>query len=159
MAMMRGSLRCGGIARIDDHLIQGREKASLPPSRALPAWALRAVVALGVGVAAAARLAGVRRVVVEGTSMLPTLAPGDRLVLVRSGRPAPGDLVAVPDPRDRTRLLVKRVAALDGDRVELRGDNPAQSTDSRSFGAVAVSELRGRVVRRYAPPGRRGQVG
>jgi nickel-type superoxide dismutase maturation protease len=126
--------------------------------RAALGRALRAAAVLGSVAAGALALAGARRVVVEGTSMLPTLAPGDRLLVVRSPRPAPGDLVAVPDPRDRSRLLVKRVAVVDGDRVELCGDNPARSTDSRSFGAVPVSALRGRVVRRYAPAGRRGPV-
>jgi len=119
---------------------------------------LRAAAVLGALITGAVHLSGVRRVVVEGTSMLPTLAPGDRLVLVRCARPAPGDLVAVPDPRDPARVLVKRVAAVDGDRVELRGDNPARSTDSRAFGSVPVAALRGRVVRRYAPAGRRGRV-
>jgi type IV secretory pathway protease TraF len=50
------------------------------------------------------------------------------------------------------------MTALSSDEVELRGDNPSQSTDSRSFGSVPLSSLRGRVVRRYAPAGRRGRV-
>lgn len=112
---------------------------------------------LGV-VLGALRLAGIRRVVVEGRSMAPTLLPGDRLLVVRARRLCPGDLVAVPDPRRQQRLLVKRVAATSGGFVELRGDNRDASTDSRVFGDVPERLVRGRVVRRYAPPHRRGRV-
>ncbi len=90
--------------------------------------------------------------------MLPTLAPGDRLLVVRTRRPLVGDLVAVPDPRSPRRLLVKRVAARHGGLLELRGENPARSTDSRDFGLVPPGAVWGRVVRRYAPAGRAGRV-
>jgi nickel-type superoxide dismutase maturation protease len=143
---------------IDDHLIHGRAMTNRPLPSSRPSRVLRAAVVVAVVVAWALRLAGVRRVVVEGTSMLPTLAPGDRLLIRRVARPAPGDLVALADPRLPARLLVKRVAVVDGDRVALRGDNPARSTDSRVFGTVPMTSLRGRVVRRYAPAGRRGRV-
>ncbi|HAM02575.1 MAG TPA: nickel-type superoxide dismutase maturation protease [Acidimicrobiaceae bacterium] len=108
--------------------------------------------------AAALRALGATRVVVEGTSMRPTLEPGDRLLVVRTGRLRRGDLVAVADPRYPGRLLVKRAAEVNSGWVELRGDNPEASTDSREFGAVPVSEVRGRAVRRYAPSHRRGAV-
>lgn len=60
---------------------------------------------------------------VEGRSMEPTLAAGDRL-LVRPVRPfalAKGDVVILPDPRAPGRATVKRVVGLPGERVELRG--------------------------------------
>src|SRR5438874_12557495 len=41
-----------------------------------------------------------RRVEVHGDSMRPGLEPGDRLLVVGLGRPRPGDVVAVVDPRD-----------------------------------------------------------
>ncbi len=106
----------------------------------------------------ALRVAGVRRVVVEGRSMAPALLPGDRLLVVRTRHPRVGDMVAVPDPRHPHRLLVKRVAAMRGGFVELRGDNRQASTDSRMFGDVPQRLVRGRVVRRYAPPQRRGRL-
>ncbi|MGA2521165.1 MAG: nickel-type superoxide dismutase maturation protease [Acidimicrobiales bacterium] len=99
-----------------------------------------------------------RRVVVEGRSMEPTLAPGDRLLVVGTPRVRPGDVVAVRDPRQGGRVLVKRVGAVLGDEVVLRGDNEAASTDSREFGPVPAGAVLGRVVRCYAPPWRAGPV-
>ena len=91
------------------------------------------------------------RVVVEGTSMVPTFEPGDRLLLVRRLRPVrTGDLVAFGDPRDARRLLVKRVVAVRGELVDVVGDNPTRSTDSRDFGPVPRREIRHLVARRYA---------
>lgn len=86
-----------------------------------------------------------------------TLRPDDRLLVVRGG-PRPGDLVAVRDPRVPDRLLVKRVASVTAGGVDVRGDDPARSTDSRDFGLVPVSDVVGVVVRRYAPAGRTGTV-
>jgi nickel-type superoxide dismutase maturation protease len=103
----------------------------------------------------------VRRVVVEGTSMLPTLEPGDRLVAVRvpSQWPLrPGTVVAVRDPRDPRRVLVKRVRSSRAGGIEVIGDNPNASTDSRQFGALRRSALVGRCVYRYGPPGRTGRL-
>jgi nickel-type superoxide dismutase maturation protease len=99
-----------------------------------------------------------RRVEVGGDSMRPTLEPGDRLLVLRGGRARPGDLVTVPDPREGSRTVVKRVASVSGDGVVVVGDNPSQSTDSRVFGSVPVASVRGRVVYRYHPDHRRGSV-
>ena len=96
------------------------------------------------------------RVEVVGESMLPALAPGDRLLVVRGGRPRVGDLVAVADPRTSRRTLVKRVAALGPEGVTVLGDNPAASTDSRALGPLSSGALRGRAVYRYFPDDRRG---
>ena len=99
----------------------------------------------------------VERVAVEGDSMLPTLLPGDRLVVVRRRQARPGDLVTVPDPRHPTRVMVKRVARVGPAGVVVRGDNPHASTDSRRFGPVPTASVRGRVVYRYFPEHRRGR--
>ena len=90
--------------------------------------------------------------------MCPTLVPGDRLVVVRTCRVRRGDLVAVPDPRERGRTIVKRVDLVDGDSVTVLGDNPRASTDSRVFGPVDRRELRGRAIYRYWPEERRGRL-
>ncbi len=104
-----------------------------------------------------------RRLEVTGESMTPTLQPGDR-VLVVAGlgplRPAirTGDLVALADPGAPARVMVKRVAATSGGRVDVRGDNAAASTDSRHFGPDDRAAEIGRVVYRYHPDERRGRL-
>jgi len=84
----------------------------------------------------------VRRVVVEGPSMLPTLVPGEEVLALRRWRRVRvGDVVVVPDPRRSGRLLVKRCVARRGRQLDLRGDNPDFSTDSRSFGLVDAASV------------------
>jgi nickel-type superoxide dismutase maturation protease len=85
----------------------------------------------------------VRRVVVEGLSMAPTYAPGERLTAIRRlRRVRVGDVVLASDPRDPERLLLKRCVARRGRALELRGDNAQASTDSRDFGPVAEGDVR-----------------
>ncbi len=102
---------------------------------------------------------GVVRVEVQGASMVPTLRQGDRMVALAGLPGRPGDIVAVRDPRSTSQVLVKRVAAVGADRtLDLRGDQPSASTDSRTFGPVSPDLVVGRVVWRYWPPARRGPV-
>lgn len=96
------------------------------------------------------------RVEVTGDSMAPTLAPGDRLLVLRRAAPRVGDVVAVADPRRPTRTLVKRVAGWGPSGLTVLGDNPAASTDSRVLGPVAPGAVRGRAFYRYFPDSRRG---
>jgi nickel-type superoxide dismutase maturation protease len=98
----------------------------------------------------------VARVEVTGQSMGPALLPGDRLLVLRGRRFRRGDVVAVTDPRQPDRTMVKRVADRRGTAVTVLGDNPAASTDSRTFGPVPSSTVRGRAVYRYFPADRRG---
>lgn len=97
-----------------------------------------------------------RRVEVEGPSMLSALAPGDRLIVARLRRLRPGDIVALHDPQEPSRLLVKRVASVGPAGVQVRGDNELFSRDSRRFGPVAPSSIVGVALYRYFPPGRTG---
>jgi len=97
-------------------------------------------------------------VVVDGSSMAPTLLAGDRLVVVRPVRMRVGQLVAVRDPRRPDRVMVKRVASVGPLGVDVRGDNPMLSTDSRAFGPVAPTAVIGRVLWRYAPADRAGAI-
>ncbi len=115
----------------------------------------------------AVALVVVRRLEVLGPSMLPTLSPGDRLLAVRLPVVWPlrvGDLVVLHDPRrppGEGPLVVKRVARVGVRRtaIELRGDNPDASTDSRTYGPVERRRILGRVVYRYGPAGHTGRLG
>jgi len=122
-----------------------------------------------LGVTAAAW--GMLPVEVHGESMAPLLLPGDRLLVLRLRRVSAGDVVALRDPRDRSRALVKRVAATPGGAVScdgrvlragggylVLGDNLPASSDSRAFGPVPRSALLGIAVWRYAPEARRGRL-
>jgi nickel-type superoxide dismutase maturation protease len=95
-------------------------------------------------------------VAVAGDSMRPSFQPGDRLLVLAAFKVRVGDVVAVEDPRDAGRLMIKRVRSVSTGGVDVRGDNPAASTDTRHFGLVPVSAVHGRVVYRYAPAGRIG---
>lgn len=98
--------------------------------------------------------------VVAGPSMWPTVAPGDRLVVLRlPGAPRVGDLVVVADPRAPDRLLLKRVHEVDGVAIDVRGDNPAASADSRTFGQVPAAAVERCVAWRYAPWARSAYIG
>lgn len=129
-----------------------------------------ALLATGTALTAAALAAVAARrwldaVEVRGRSMLPTLRPGDRLIVeawsFRRRPPRVGEVVLAADPRDPERELVKRVAAVDlaSGTVRLRGDAAGESTDSRSFGAVPIGAVRWRVVRRYWSAGDEGRHG
>jgi len=104
------------------------------------------------------------RVAVEGHSMAPALQTGDWLLAdpraYTQSAPLVGDLVLVPDPRQRSRLLVKRVAEVldDGRRLYVTGDAPEASTDSGDFGPVETSLVEGRPWFRYWPVGRIGRI-
>lgn len=87
--------------------------------------------------------------------MIPDLQPGDE-VLVDSRAyqhlsPQIGDIVVASRP-DRTGVtIIKRVQSVDKDgRLYLLGDNPASSTDSRSFGPVPTSNIFGKVTSKFA---------
>jgi signal peptidase I len=132
---------------------------------ARPAWIIRAAGAAVVGVALGFLgrrvLSHLDAVEVSGRSMIPTLRPGDRLLVETwtYGRrfPQVGEVVVAPDPRAPTRELVKRVAAVDDGRITLRGD-AARSTDSRRFGSVPLAAVRARAAFRYWPLARAGLI-
>lgn len=126
--------------------------------RMFAALAVAAFVLAGAGCARRRLLV----VTVDGPSMEPTFHEGDRLLVVRTGpeRIGRAEVVVVRHPRDRSQLLVKRVAAIAGDpvpatgravppdlraalpavvppgQVYVAGDNRKLSLDSRSLGCL-----------------------
>jgi nickel-type superoxide dismutase maturation protease len=101
----------------------------------------------------------IRRIEVVGESMTPALEPGDRVLVLGVGRIRTGDLVACVDPRDRERIMVKRVAGSEpGGGYIVLGDNPDASTDSRHFGPIGDNLIVGRLIYRYLPAARAGVI-
>jgi nickel-type superoxide dismutase maturation protease len=93
-------------------------------------------------------LLGFRQAVrVSGTSMRPTLDEDDVVMITARFRPAVGDIVLVEHPYKKSVSMLKRVASIaENGRVELRGDNPDESTDSRTFGSVSLEYIKGKAV-------------
>ncbi|MEZ4664596.1 MAG: nickel-type superoxide dismutase maturation protease [Caldilineaceae bacterium] len=88
---------------------------------------------------------------VTGNSMLPLLRPGDLVLVNRHAyshkSPQPGDVVVARDPRQPSFKLIKRVDAVMQDgRCFLLSENPAEGTDSRTFGAVPPDHVLGQVT-------------
>jgi nickel-type superoxide dismutase maturation protease len=93
------------------------------------------------------------RVKVAERSMLPALRPGDWLLVRRTRRIRPGQIVLARHPGRPEMLIVKRAARRTGDGWWLASDNPdVGAVDSRRFGAVPVSLIEGRVLARYWRP-------
>lgn len=113
-----------------------------------------------IGAAAVAGARWVDAVEVRGVSMAPTLLPGDRLLVealsYRRRAPRPGEIVLAADPRQPDRELVKRISAVDpsSQSLELAGDAPEASSDSRTFGPLPADAVRWRAALRYWPPNR-----
>jgi nickel-type superoxide dismutase maturation protease len=123
-------------------------------------WLMVGLV-VGTGTMLAARVA--ERVRITGPSMEPVLRDGDRVLVNRLAyllrRPRPGEVVLARVSTVPGGVTVKRIAAVEGSgHLILLGDNRAQSTDSRHFGAVPPRAVVGRVWYRYWPPQRRGRL-
>lgn len=80
---------------------------------------------------------------VSGASMLPAFAPGRIVIAVRFRRLRPGQVVIISHNGSEK---IKRIREIRFGRVFVLGDNPAESTDSRSFGALPVAAVQARVI-------------
>jgi len=81
---------------------------------------------------------------VAGTSMAPSLLPGDVVAVAARLRPREGDIVVV---RARGMEMVKRVARLRDGEIRLEGDNRTASTDL----SLRSDDVAGVVLLRYRP--------
>jgi nickel-type superoxide dismutase maturation protease len=95
------------------------------------------------------------RVTVAERSMEPALRPGDWLLVRRTRRIRPGQIVLARHPERPDLLIVKRAARPTPGGWWLDSDNPdAGAVDSRRFGPVPASLIEGRVLLRYWRPRR-----
>jgi signal peptidase I len=105
------------------------------------------------------------RVEIAGGSMRPALEPGEWALAVALVRVRRGGVVVLEHPGRPGFEVVKRIVAipgdlapdgrvLEGDEYWVEGDASEASTDSRAFGPVARSSLRGAVRLVYWPPER-----
>ena len=61
-----------------------------------------------------------------------------------------GEIVLANHPYKSSVKILKRIARIEsGGALHLIGDNPAESTDSRTFGTVSIESIIGKVVCRW----------
>ena len=78
--------------------------------------------------------------------MAPTLKSGDAVLIDPNAKARIGDIVLANHPYKTSVTILKRVAEIGPNgKLTLVGDNAAESTDSRTFGAVSIECLIGRV--------------
>jgi nickel-type superoxide dismutase maturation protease len=82
---------------------------------------------------------------IEGDSMLPALKDGDYVLINPSADYRAGDIVLAQHPFKQSIKIIKRVREITPEgRYFLVGDNAPESTDSRSFGALAAKDILGK---------------
>ena len=88
-----------------------------------------------------------RAVLVEGDSMLPNLKNGDGVLINSDEKVAVGDIVLAKHPFKKSVNILKRISEIDENgNYFLVGDNPSESTDSRTFGALSAKHILGKAV-------------
>ena len=92
----------------------------------------------------------VKRFEVKGASMSPVLREGDwvfvRPVLPEQNAFSPGDILVARHPHQKNSMLIKRFTHRTEYGLFLQGDNPGQSTDSRTLGAFPENRIVGKVT-------------
>lgn len=78
--------------------------------------------------------------------MMPTLKNGDEVLVKAVETLQIGDIVAANHPYKQSVVIIKRISKIGEKGLFLVGDNPFESTDSRSFGEVLQKNVLGKVV-------------
>ena len=81
--------------------------------------------------------------IIEGLSMVPTYAPGERVVVKYGAEFREGDVVLVDF---KERIDVKRISKMESGRITVIGDNEAVSIDSRNYGPVKQHQVIAKVI-------------
>lgn len=86
----------------------------------------------------------IARFKVSGHSMLPTLKPGQEILVSNMPylffKPKPGDLVTF---KDGNKFIVKRIKLVTGHRSLVTGDN---QNDSKDYGWINKKQIIGKVI-------------
>lgn len=84
---------------------------------------------------------------VDGESMMPAIRTGDAVLIDPAAAIAQGDVVLARHPYRSSVKILKRVSAVAPDgALTLIGDNPDESTDSRTFGSISIDLIIGKAV-------------
>jgi len=82
--------------------------------------------------------------------MEPTIKDGDKVLVNRLAylfkAPKIGDIVAAKISAGK--IVVKRIARVEGDTYFLSGDNHSDSFDSRKFGMIGKDKVVGKIILR-----------
>ena len=88
-----------------------------------------------------------RAIRVEGDSMLPDLKNGDGILINPDAQIVVGDILLAKHPFKKSVVILKRLAEIDENgNYFLVGDNPSESSDSRTFGAISAKHILGKAV-------------
>ena len=89
-----------------------------------------------------------RMAVVSGLSMIPTLAPGERVLVRLDGPIVLGDIVVF---NREQQFDIKRILRIEADGIFVQGDNDVVSTDSRTYGLIPHENVIGVATYRLWP--------
>lgn len=84
---------------------------------------------------------------IEGDSMFPALKNGDVVLINPRAELRTGEIALARHPFKQSVKIIKRISEITPERKYfLVGDNLAESTDSRSFGAIQAKDILGKAV-------------
>jgi nickel-type superoxide dismutase maturation protease len=83
---------------------------------------------------------------IEGDSMTPTLKNGQRVLVKIAANLQIGDIVVAKHPFRKTPIIKRITEFSTGGKLFLSGDNPEESTDSRTFGEIPAADILGKVI-------------
>ncbi len=97
--------------------------------------------------------ANISKILVSGDSMSPLYHDGDILSVdtdaYKNSQPNIGDIIVFKHPFTKDTLLIKQIAEIKTNgNLYVLGTNAKESTDSRSFGAIPLKSVYGKVIQK-----------